>query len=65
MIATPVGSKWYSLGHHWRVVGHGTRDGEPAVKIRNITGQHPKGRLPKEVVESIFLRHATRTDEEG
>lgn len=32
-----LNSRWYISGHHWRVVRHTTRDGEPAVRLQCLT----------------------------
>ena len=43
MIELPgIGSRWYIAGHHWQVISHTERDGEPAVRMRLISGRSRK-----------------------
>lgn len=36
------GSRWYCFGHHWEVLEEAEKDGEPAVRVRCLTGAKPK-----------------------
>lgn len=38
----PIGSRWYMVGHHWQVTAHTTRDGEPAIAAKCLTGTQRK-----------------------
>ena len=43
----PVGSRWYTAGHHWEVVAEQQHDGEPGVRVRCLTGtRKPPAELP-------------------
>lgn len=58
----PLGSRWYETGHHWEVVGHETRDGEPAARIKCLTGKSRR-RVEHVLTVRTLLRRGTRMDE--
>jgi len=60
----PTGSRWYAWGHHWRVIGQGTRDGEPAVRLKKIiTGRTTRARYDRPTVITRLLdRYGTRKE---
>ena len=60
----PVGSQWYVWGHHYEVTGHVERDGEPALRLRRLSGNAtgPKRPRPQTVIARLFLRRAARTN---
>ena len=51
-----VGSRWYAWGHHQTVIGHTTRDGEPAVVVQRDGTKKPGPHST--IVASVFARRA-------
>ena len=59
----PVGSEWYSVGHHWKVMEVTTKEGEPAVRLRRtvFSKRSPRRKHNEKVVLVRLLdRHGTR-----
>lgn len=50
-----IGSRWYAWGRHVEVVAHTTRDGEPAVRVKEKGANKPERFA---VIGRLFLRRA-------
>lgn len=57
----PNGSRWYLHGQHYVVVAQTTRDGEPAVMLKNV--RLPKARA-RSIIARLLDRHGHRYEKE-
>lgn len=37
----PVGSIWYISGHHWKIIAHTEKEGEPAIRVKPAKKRKP------------------------